>query len=108
MPHEVTLITTIAASLGLALLLGLAAERIKLPPLVGYLIAGIILSPATPGFSGDLYGTDPVVEFHAYLSPSKKFDTLDELRDCINNAAQRAQDGSGHKPKQPPECFLQE
>ena len=36
--------------------------------------------------------TDPVVEFHAYLSPSKKFDTLDELRDCINNAAQRAQE----------------
>ena len=34
----------------------------------------------------------PVVEFHAYLSPSKKFDTLDELRDCINNAAQRAQE----------------
>ena len=45
-----------------------------------------------PGFTGDLYGTDPVVEFHAYLSPSKKFDTLDELRDCINNAAQRAQE----------------
>ena len=35
-----------------------------------------------PGFTGDLYGTDPVVEFHAYLSPSKKFDTLDELRGC--------------------------
>ena len=45
-----------------------------------------------PGFSGDLYGTDPVVEFHAYLSPSKKFDTLDELRACINNAAKRAQE----------------
>ena len=45
-----------------------------------------------PGFSGNLYGTDPVVEFHAYLSPSKKFDTLDELRACINNAAKRAQE----------------
>ena len=45
-----------------------------------------------PGFSGDLYGTDPVVEFYAYLSPSKKFDTLDELRDCINHAARRAQE----------------
>ena len=41
---------------------------------------------------GDLYGTDPVVEFHAYLSPSKKFDTLDELRECIDHAAQRAQE----------------
>ena len=45
-----------------------------------------------PGFSGDLYGTDPVVEFHAYLSPSKKFDTLDELRGCIDHAAKRAQE----------------
>ena len=43
-----------------------------------------------PGFSGDLYGADPVVEFFAYLSPSKKFDTLDQLRDCIQNAARRA------------------
>ena len=45
-----------------------------------------------PGFSGDLYGADPVVEFFAYLSPSKKFDTLDQLRDCIQNAARRAQE----------------
>ncbi len=44
-----------------------------------------------PGFSGDLYGSDPVVEFHTYLSPSKKFDTLDQLRDCIQNAARKAQ-----------------
>ena len=44
-----------------------------------------------PGFSGDLYGADPVVEFFAYLSPSKKFDTLAELRDCIQNAARRAE-----------------
>ena len=33
-----------------------------------------------------------MVEFHAYLSPSKKFDTLDELRGCIDHAAQRAQE----------------
>lgn len=44
-----------------------------------------------PGFSGDLYGTDPVVEFYTYLSPSKKFDSLDALRDCINDAAKKAQ-----------------
>ena len=43
-----------------------------------------------PDFSGDLYGTDPVVEFYAYLSPSKKFDTLDELKACIDHAARRA------------------
>ena len=45
-----------------------------------------------PGFAGDLYGTDPVVEFHAYLSPSKKFASLDELKACIHHAAQRAED----------------
>ena len=44
-----------------------------------------------PGFAGDLYGTDPVVEFHAYLRPSKKFDSLDELKACIHHAAQRAE-----------------
>jgi CPA2 family monovalent cation:H+ antiporter-2 len=53
-PHSVTLITTIAASLGLALILGFIAARLKLPALVGYLIAGIILGPATPGFVADV------------------------------------------------------
>lgn len=48
-----------------------------------------------PGYSGDLYGTDPVVEFHAYLCPSKRFDTLDELRACIAHAAKRAQEYFG-------------
>ena len=53
MPHSITLITTIAASLGLALIMGLIASRLKLPPLVGYLIAGVMLGPATPGFVAD-------------------------------------------------------
>ena len=54
MPHSVTLITTIAAALGLALIVGFVAARLKLPPLVGYLIAGIIIGPATPGFVADV------------------------------------------------------
>jgi monovalent cation:H+ antiporter-2, CPA2 family len=53
MPHNVSLITTIAASFGLALVMGLIANRLKLPPLVGYLVAGILLGPATPGFVAD-------------------------------------------------------
>jgi CPA2 family monovalent cation:H+ antiporter-2 len=52
--HNVTLITTIAAALGLALIMGFIAARLKLPPLVGYLIAGIIIGPATPGFVADI------------------------------------------------------
>lgn len=54
MPHSITLITTIAASLGLALILGFIAVRLKLPALVGYLIAGIALGPYTPGFVADI------------------------------------------------------
>ncbi|NDZ17870.1 Kef family K(+) transporter [Variovorax sp. WS11] len=53
MDHSVTLITTIAAGFGLALILGFIAERIKIPALVGYLLAGIVLGPATPGFVAD-------------------------------------------------------
>jgi CPA2 family monovalent cation:H+ antiporter-2 len=50
MPHSVALITTIAAGLGLSLVLGFIAVRLKLPALVGYLLAGILIGPATPGF----------------------------------------------------------
>jgi CPA2 family monovalent cation:H+ antiporter-2 len=49
-PHSVTLITTLAAALGFALLFGFVAARLRLPPLVGYLIAGVLIGPATPGF----------------------------------------------------------
>ena len=49
MPHETALIATVAAGLGVAFLLGLVAVRIGLPPLVGYLIAGIVVGPFTPG-----------------------------------------------------------
>ena len=54
MPHSVNLITTIAAAFGLALLFGLIAVRLKLPALVGYLLAGIAIGPATPGFVADM------------------------------------------------------
>ncbi len=54
MPHDITLITTLAAALGLALLFGFLAVRIRLPALVGYLIAGVLLGPATPGFDADV------------------------------------------------------
>ncbi len=53
MPHEISLITTIAAAFGLALVFGYFAARLKMPPLIGYLVAGILLGPATPGFVAD-------------------------------------------------------
>ncbi|MGE0082163.1 MAG: YbaL family putative K(+) efflux transporter [Thiohalomonadaceae bacterium] len=54
MPHSFALITTIASGLGLALVMGLIASRLRMPPLVGYLLAGIIVGPHTPGFHADV------------------------------------------------------
>ena len=53
MPHETALIGTVAAGLGLAFILGFVATRLRLPPLVGYLLAGIVVGPYTPGFVAD-------------------------------------------------------
>src|SRR5687768_8297981 len=53
MPHDTALIATIAAGLGLAFVLGFIATRLRLPPLVGYLLAGIAVGPFTPGFVAD-------------------------------------------------------
>lgn len=55
MEHNVPLITTLAAGFGIALVLGFLAERIRLPALVGYLLAGIAIGPATPGFVADVH-----------------------------------------------------
>jgi monovalent cation:H+ antiporter-2, CPA2 family len=54
MGHAVPLITTLAAAFGLALIFGFIAARLKLPALVGYLVAGIVIGPATPGFVADI------------------------------------------------------
>jgi CPA2 family monovalent cation:H+ antiporter-2 len=51
--HNITVITTIAAAFIAALCLGFLAEKIKVPALVGYLVAGIVIGPANPGFSVD-------------------------------------------------------
>ena len=53
MPHNVALITTLVAALGAALAFGFLAARFKLPVLVGYLAAGIVIGPFTPGFVAD-------------------------------------------------------
>lgn len=54
MEHDVTLISTVAVGFGLALALGFVAERLRLPALVGYLVAGIAIGPSTPGFVADV------------------------------------------------------
>ncbi|SEK55824.1 YbaL family putative K(+) efflux transporter [Nitrosovibrio tenuis] len=67
MPHSVTLITTIAVSFGLALLMGLIAHRLKLPVLVGYLTAGVILGSNTPGFVADIELSGQLAEIGVIL-----------------------------------------
>ncbi len=53
MPHHTSLIATIVAGLVLAFIFGAVAHRLRLSPLVGYLVAGIVIGPFTPGYVAD-------------------------------------------------------
>ena len=53
MPHETTLVATIAVGLAFAFIGGFLAVQLRLPPLLGYLLAGIAIGPFTPGFVAD-------------------------------------------------------
>src|SRR5918995_5367905 len=53
MPHESKLIALIAIGFVLALAFGFLAARLRLPPLLGYLLAGVAVGPFTPGFVAD-------------------------------------------------------
>jgi CPA2 family monovalent cation:H+ antiporter-2 len=53
LPHSTPLITTIVAGLTLAFAFGFIAHRLKVPALAGYLLAGVLIGPFTPGFVAD-------------------------------------------------------
>ena len=53
MPHDTSLIDIVAVGLGLAFVLGAIANKLRLSPLVGYLLAGVAVGPFTPGFVAD-------------------------------------------------------
>ena len=67
MNHEASLIATVAAGFGLAMLLGFIAARLKMPPLVGYLFAGIAIGPHTRGFVGDVAVAGQLAEIGVML-----------------------------------------
>ncbi|WP_087049930.1 YbaL family putative K(+) efflux transporter [Caballeronia ptereochthonis] len=67
MVHGIPLITTLAAGFGIALILGFLAERMKAPALVGYLLTGIIIGPATPGFVADVHLASQLSEIGVML-----------------------------------------
>lgn len=54
MPHDTPLIATIVGGLVLAFVFGTIANRFRMPPLVGYLLAGVVVGPHTPGFVADM------------------------------------------------------
>ena len=67
MDHNIPLITTIAGGLGLALVLGFVAARLRLPALVGYLLAGVVIGPFTPGFVADTHIASQLAEIGVML-----------------------------------------
>lgn len=67
MPHDTPLIATIAIGLVLAFLLAMLANRFKISPLVGYLLAGIVVGPYTPGFVADAELSQELAEIGVIL-----------------------------------------
>jgi CPA2 family monovalent cation:H+ antiporter-2 len=67
MPHDVPLITTIVGGLVLAFIFGSIAYRFSMPPLFGYLVAGIAIGPFTPGFVGDVNLAQQLAEIGVIL-----------------------------------------
>ncbi len=51
--HELDIIPTLVGGLGAALLFGYATQRLGMSPIVGYLLAGVVIGPNSPGFTAD-------------------------------------------------------
>ena len=67
MPHGTPLISLMTIGLGLAFVFGMIAARLKLSPLVGYLIAGVMIGPFTPGFVADAHLAQELAEIGVIL-----------------------------------------
>ena len=67
LPHETGLIATIAVGLSAAFVGGLIARRFRLPTLIGYLLAGVVLGPFTPGFVADTHLAPQLAEIGVIL-----------------------------------------
>ncbi len=65
--HHLPLLTTIAAGFAAAWVLGLFTQRIGLSPIVGYLLAGVVIGPYTPGFVGDEHLAQQLAEVGVIL-----------------------------------------
>src|ERR1700752_2032765 len=65
--HQTSLISTIVVGLVLAFGFGVLAQRLRISPLVGYLLAGVLMGPFTPGFVGDQAIADQLAEIGVIL-----------------------------------------
>jgi predicted Kef-type K+ transport protein len=61
------LVTTMAAAFGVAWVLGIAAQRLRLSPIVGYLLAGVLIGPHTPGLRADVSLASQLAEIGVVL-----------------------------------------
>ena len=78
MPHGTGLILTITASLVGAFAGGFIATRLRLPPIVGYLLAGIAIGPFTPGFTGNVQIATELAEIQERLAIQ-----IDQVREKV-------------------------
>ena len=67
MPHATPLIATLVAGICLAFVAGLVAHRFRLPPIAGYLLAGVCIGPFTPGFVADQHLANELAEIGVIL-----------------------------------------
>ncbi len=65
--HDLPLVTTVATGLGLAFIFGLIANKLRIPPIVGYLLAGVVIGPHTPGFVADIHLAEQLSEIGIVL-----------------------------------------
>src|SRR6476660_7734902 len=65
--HEMPLITTLVAGFVLAFVFGAIANRLRLSPLVGYLVAGVLIGPVTPGYVADQHLAPELAEIGVIL-----------------------------------------
>ncbi|WP_336959473.1 YbaL family putative K(+) efflux transporter [Sphingobium aquiterrae] len=67
MPHATPLVATIVAGLVLAFMLGALAHRLRISPLIGYLLAGVVVGPFTPGYVADQQVANELAELGVIL-----------------------------------------
>ncbi len=65
--HDVDLILTLTGGLAAALVLGFITQQLRLSPIVGYLLAGVVVGPATPGFQADRALAEQLAEIGVIL-----------------------------------------